>query len=84
MVTVVHRSADDHSGIAREIECAAGGNHVDAMTAAAQELGDTLRDALGMAFDARVNDEDCAQIASGTILIAPQGHSASHRPQPLQ
>jgi hypothetical protein len=24
------------------------------------------------------------QICSGTMLIAPQGHSVAHRPQPLQ
>jgi hypothetical protein len=24
------------------------------------------------------------QISSGTILIAPEGHSATHMPQPLQ
>jgi hypothetical protein len=54
------------------------------VAAAAQNLGHPLRDALGMPFDARVDDEERAQIASGTILIAPHGHSAAHRPQPLQ
>jgi hypothetical protein len=37
-----------------------------------------------MPFDARVGDEDAAQMVSGTIWIAPHGHSAAHSPQPLQ
>ena len=28
--------------------------------------------------------EGAAQMSSGTILIAPEGHSATHMPQPLQ
>ena len=31
-----------------------------------------------------VNRPEPAQMASGTILIAPQGHSETHRPHPLQ
>ena len=29
-------------------------------------------------------DPASAQMASGTILIAPHGHSETHSPQPLQ
>jgi hypothetical protein len=36
------------------------------------------------AFAATGPCDPVRQTVSGTIVIAPQGHSAAHRPQPLQ
>jgi hypothetical protein len=37
-----------------------------------------------MAHPSRFPDGDDGQIVSGTISMAPEGHSATHRPHPLQ
>jgi hypothetical protein len=55
--------------------------HVGAL--AAQQLAHLAR-ALGEVVDPLGQDGRAHQIVSGSMSIAPHGHSAAHRPQPLQ